>query len=152
MLKYFLIFVISLSSYGQEMNNSSDIKDLKEKLLYDFKKYQQLNSSDLESNIEQLNERTSTYIKFRRQECEGEFSSVELDENGQEIVTNRKLSKIEKKLCMLELINFQKQFVDTVFIIRKKILVKNHKGQIETLEKFQREQIDNLENIAVQYK
>lgn len=136
---------------GQSVLNSSDVKELKEKLLYDFKRYES-SESDLSNIIEDLNQRTSTYIKYRKLECEGEFSSVELEDEGEEVVTNKKLSSIEKKLCMLELINFQKKFVDTIFAVRKKVLINNHKGQLETLEQFQRNQIDNLEKIANKYK
>lgn len=147
-----LTILFSSSVCAQSISNSSDIKELKDKLLYDFKKYESSTSEDLTLAIEDLNQRMTRYIKFRKQECDGDFSSVELDDQGQERVTNKKLSKIEKKLCMLELINFQKKFVDTIFAVRKKVLIKNHNDQLDTLDKFQRGQIDNLENIASKYK
>lgn len=144
--------MVSNNGIAQDVINQNELKDLKEKLLYDFKKFETLEDDSLSRVVEDLNNRTSSYIKLRKQECEGEFSSIELDGNGEKIVSKKKLSKVEKNLCMLELINFQKRFVDTIFVLRRKVLVMNHKKQLNTLEDFQRKQIDNLENIASKYK
>jgi hypothetical protein len=156
MLLRWLIFTLLLSvnaiAQEEQVLSVEDIRQLKEKLLYEFKKYETTQDVDLSEVIGDLNSRTENYIKYRKQECAGDFSSIELNDKGEKILKKKKLNKTEKKLCMLELINFQRKFTNVIYSVRKSLLQKQHKQQLESLEKYRQQNIDELEKIASKYK
>lgn len=133
---------------------SDELDVLKEKLEYDLKKYETVDVKkiDFASVIEKLNTRTDSYVKLQKQQCSGEYSTVEIDEQGEQKVIKKKLSKLEKNLCMLELVNFQRKFVEVVFNLRKNLLVKQQQKNLELLESYRQKQVDDLEKLAAQYK
>jgi hypothetical protein len=141
-------FAQSSKSTGDELSS------LKGSLEYDLKKYETTNAKDLElpSVIEKLNNRTDSYVKLQKQQCSGEYSTVEINEDGEQKVIKKKLSKLEKNLCMLELVNFQRKFVEVVFNLRKALLVKQQEKQLDNLESYRQKQVDELEKLASQYK
>ena len=89
---------------------------------------------------------------MQKQQCSGEYSTVEINEDGEQKVIKKKLSKLEKNLCMLELVNFQRKFVEVVFNLRKALLVKQQEKQLDNLETYRQKQVDELEKLASQYK
>lgn len=131
-----------------------EVGKLKESLEYDLKKYETISTKgiDLSDIIETLNNRTDTYIKLQKEQCDGEYSSIELDENGDQKVVRKKLSKLERNLCMLELVNFQRKFTEVVFELRKKLLQKQQQGQLDNLESYRQMQVNELEKMASKYK
>lgn len=157
MLSKILIFFICLTSVAwaqeEEPGNLIELKSLKEKLEYEFKSLEsQVGDVDFEKVLEDLGKRTKQYIHFRKLECEGEFSTIEINDQGESVVKKKKLSKVETKLCMLELINFQRQYSNVIFDLRKKMLLKQHAEQIQLLEKYRQESVEELEKMAAGYR
>ena len=102
------VLLFSISGHAADV---VDISKLKEKLNYQYKSLESKTEKvDFEKTITELGKDTKEYIHFRKLECQGKYSTIEINENGQSAVKDKKLSKIEKKLCMLELINFQRKY------------------------------------------
>lgn len=138
---------------GEAPVEGSDLRSKKEKLIYDFKTLEnEVKDMAFEDVIEDLGKRTKEYIYFRKMQCQGEFSTLVIDSDGQRVAKEKKLSKVEQKLCMLELINFQRRYSNVIFDLRKKLLLKNHKSQLDLLEKYRQENIDELEKMAAKYR
>ena len=106
----------------------------KAKLLKQLKKLGNLSEDKIESELQKYNNQVLYYVQQRDKECKGEFSSIEINENGESEVLKRKLSKSERKLCLLELVNFRKNYLNEVFKIRKKLMVRDHNQQLIDLE------------------
>lgn len=144
----------TIANKSSDRINPNYLDSLKEKLEYDLKKYETTPVSEIQISdvIETLNSRTDNYIKFQKIQCGGDYSAIEINEAGEQRIVNKKLSKLEKKLCMLELVNFQRKFTEVVFGLRKRLLVKQQEKQLEDLESYRRQQIDDLEKMASKYK
>jgi hypothetical protein len=102
----------------------------------------------LEEGISNLTRDINYYIQSREKECKGEFSSIEINSNGESEVFKRKLSKEEKKLCLLELIYFRKKYVTEIFKLRKKVVLDNHKKQLEELNAIKHESLKALDSLT----
>ena len=149
-----LFLIIGGFAFAEDNGNELiNLKVLKEKLEYEFKSMEnQVGEIDFEKVLTDLSKKTKQYIHFRRLECKGEFSTIEINGQGESEAKKKKLSKVEVKLCMLELINFQRKFSNVVFDLRKKMLLKQHKSQLELLEKYRQDNVDELEKMAAGYR
>ena len=154
----FYLILILLSSFSvlhaEEVapTQTPDLIEAKQKLLYDFKKYESAEDIDFIEVLSKLSEDTQNYVQFRTMECQGEFSIVEINSEGESVVSKKKLSKTETKLCMLELISFQKNYLLAIFNLRKKMLVAEHAKQITKLQSNQQKALEDLEKISSHYK
>src|SRR5690554_181239 len=100
---------------------------MKEKLEYEFKSLESQDKDfDFEKSLEDLGKRSKQYIRFRKEECSGEFATIIIDKSGQSVAKKNKLSPVETKLCMLELINFQRRYSNVIFDLRRKLMLKQH--------------------------
>ena len=151
---FYLIPIIISLSFSQEIvtKDTIQIREEKEKLLYDFKKYETVDLGDFTSVLEDLGKRTTLYIKYRKSECLGDFSIIEMDQTGNTKAVKKKLNKAEKKLCMLDLVNFQRRFTNLIYKLRKKQLQLDHKKQFDLLEEHRRGNINELDKLASKYK
>jgi hypothetical protein len=153
------IFVISIffikSVLGQvvpDIDKPSDKKLLsqitKESLIDELGSLKSKNINELEEEISMFNKKVSYYILNRDKECKGEFSSVEINSNGSSEIVKRRLSKEERRLCLIELIYFRKKYVSEIFKIRKKLLKFEHKKQLVNLDKIRVKSITSLDQLA----
>lgn len=159
MLLMIRIFVISFftikSVLGQvvsDIDKPSDKKLLsqitKESLIEKLGTLKTKEKSELEEEISSFNKKVSYYIQSRDKECKGEFSSVEINSTGTSEIVKRKLSKEERRLCLLELIYFRKKYIAEIFIIRKKLLKFEHEKQLANLDKIKLKSITSLDQLA----
>lgn len=132
--------------------DTPDLAELKDKLLYRYKKYLTSEEFDFTKALDELAQSTQDYIKFRTLECKGDFSILTINELGETIRSKKKLSKSEKKLCMLELLNFQRQYVQVVYKIRKMILLREQKKQLDHHEENLASALKELDKMALKYK
>lgn len=154
----FLFLFISFASFAQVVDDidtqegTSAKKELSEitksKLLLELKTFTKLPLETVEGEIQKYNDDVLFYVQQRDKECKGEFSSIELDENGESEVVKRKLSKSERKLCLMELVNFRKNYINEIFKIRKKILIKDHNQQVKDLEAIRKESIQKMDELS----
>ncbi len=156
MNKLFLILslftTISFAQVVEDIDSPSEKKLLseitKESLVKELKEFNTKDTNVLEEEISSFNKRVSHYIQSRDKECKGQFSSVEINSNGDSEIVKRKLSRQERKLCLLELIHFRKRYVSEIFKVRKKLLLFEHQKQIKNLEKIRVKSITSLEHLS----
>lgn len=153
-----LLFLFCSYSYGQVVDDIStsvkverknEISEVtKSNLLTELTSLHNKKLSEVELEIQNFNKKVLYYVQTRDKECKGEFSSIELNEDGESKVVKRKLSKTEKKLCLIDLVNFRKTYINQVFEIRKKILINNHNKQVDELESIRKESIKKMDDLV----
>lgn len=152
---FLLLLLFTTMSYAQvveDIDSPSEKKLLseitKESLVKELKEFNTKDTNELEEEISKFNKRVSYYIQSRDKECKGQFSSVEINSNGDSEIVKRKLSKQERKMCLLELIHFRKKYVSEIFKVRKKLLLSEHQKQINNLEKIRVKSITSLDQLS----
>lgn len=159
--KIILISILSLLSYLPALAQVVDDIDvpksvkkelseiIKMELLKELRELSTESVAKIDHRLEEYNRKVLFYIQQRDKECKGEFSSVEIDEKGESEVVKRKLSKTEKKLCLLDLVNFRKEYINKIFLARSKALKAKQLKQIKNLEQIRISTIKKLDAIAV---
>lgn len=154
-LVFVLLFIVSFAqaqvvddvdTKGEKVTELSEIT--KSKLLLELKELNKFSAHEVEGMLQKFNKRVLYYVQQRDKECKGEFSSIEINEEGESEIVKRKLSKSERKLCLLELVNFRKSYLIEVFKIRKKILKYNQKQELADLENIRQESLKKMEELA----
>lgn len=141
MYKLILLFIIlSTSLFAQSV---SSIK--KDEILDSLAKLEKMEFDNYEQAVFELNEEVFNYSELRKKECLGEFSTLEIDNEGESVVKKNKLSKEEKKLCQIELINFRKKYIVNLYKIRKKYLKSIHEKQLTELDSMQKKSLQELD-------
>lgn len=151
----FLLFILSLPAFAQVVEDvetpgvKQELSEVtKSKLILELKALNKLPADKVESELQKFNNQVLYYVQQRDKECKGEFSSIELNEQGESEIIKRKLSQSERKLCLLELVNFRKNYLNEVFKIRKKIMIGYHNQQLKDLEQTRKESIKKMEEFA----
>lgn len=126
--------------------------DKKQELLLEMENLEKVEKADFAKALENLSSEISRYAQTRKKECMGEYSSLEITPEGEKKTYKNKLSKEEKKLCLLELIKLRKSFSNSLFNIRKKLLLQQHQRQLENLERLRDESLKELDSMASQLK
>lgn len=126
--------------------------DKKRQLLEEIESLEKAEMADFGKALKHLNEQINEYAQTRRKECAGEYSSLEISEDGQTRKVRNKLSKEEKKLCLLELIQLRKTMARSLFNVRKKHLLDRHKRQLEHLEKTRQKTLKELDLMGQKLK
>ena len=150
-----LILFFCFSSFAQVVEDpetpgiKKELSEMtKSKLLLELKSLNSLPLETVENEIQKYNAHVLFYVQQRDKECKGEFKSIELDEKGESEVVKRKLSKSERKLCLMELVNFRKNYINEIFKMRKKIMIKGHNQQVKDLETIRKESIQKMDELA----
>ncbi len=150
-----IIFLFSLCAFAQVVDEpetpgvKKELSEItKSKLLSELKGFNALTADKIENKLQNFNGQILYYVQRRDKECKGVFSSIELNESGESEVVKRKLSKSEKKLCLMELVNFRKNYLNEVFKIRKKMLIRTHNQQLKDLETIRKESIQKMDELA----
>lgn len=120
--------------------------------LANMETFENAKAADFPKELESIGKEISLYAESRKKECTGEYSSIEITENGETKKLKNKLSKEEKKLCLLELIKLRQSFANSMFNIRKKMLLMQHQSQLENLEAVRGETLRELEVMAGKLK
>lgn len=142
--KIFLFLLISISLLSHAQTVSSLKKD---EILDNLSKLEKMEYENYEQAIFNLNQEILNYSELRKKECLGEFSTLEIDNEGESITKKNTLSKEEKKLCQIELLNFRKKYIKNIYKIRKKHLEDIHQKQIEELKTMQDENLNELDTV-----
>jgi hypothetical protein len=149
---------LSASTQSEKLLNErntlrKELSDLtKESIQNELKDLGQLNEVQAEARIEALNSKLLQYFQLRDKECKGEFSSMEINEKGESEIVKRRLSKDERKMCMMDLISFRKNYINEIFVIRKKIMLKNHQDQLQELDEIRKLSIKRMDDMASKLK
>ncbi len=148
-----IILFVSSISFGQTVDlDSPRILNDKEVLLAELEALEAKEDIDFEQTLSAMNDKISNYAIVRKKECMGEYSSLEITPEGESRILKNKLSKEEKKLCLLELIRIRKSFTNSLFKIRRNFIKKQHKEQLRNLEELRTETIQDLETMGKKLK
>ena len=140
LLKFLVLITFSTQVFSETV---SSLK--KDTILDSLSKLENMEYENYEQAIFQLNQDILNYSELRKKECLGEFSTLEINSEGESITKKNKLSKEEKKLCQIELINFRKKYIKNLYSIRKKHLESIHKRQLEELKTMQDDSLGELD-------
>lgn len=135
------IFTTSLLAQSVSALRKDDILD-------NLSKLESSDEANYEETIYELNDEVNNYSELRKKECLGEFSTLEINNEGESIGKKKKLSREEKKLCQIELINFRKKYIKNIYKIRRRHLLKNHKIQLEELGGLEAKTLKELDEIT----
>jgi hypothetical protein len=144
----------SLSLIAQDVVEEKMSKDLEQTKELDAEKIALIKrlkviatsrSEDFLNDIDVLKTDVFNYISFKKKECLGEFSSVITNDLGDKEVVKRKLTKEEKKICLIELKLFNAFYINQTFESRKTYLTRIHKDQMIQLEVLKDEMLDDNE-------
>lgn len=124
----------------------------KEKILSEIEQLEKSEDVDLSEALSQMSERISIYADTRKKECTGEYTSIEITPEGESRRIENRLTKEEKKLCLLELIKLRKSFANALFNIREKLLKKQHRHQLVSLDEQRAETLKELDAMAAKLK
>ncbi len=95
--------------------------------------------------IDGIRERIEKYIDNKKRVCNGEFSTVIIQNSGEQSAPPHKLSREEKKLCFRELKAFQVTFINNMYLARKNYLDYLHKQRVEDLAKAREEAVKSVQ-------
>lgn len=148
----FLSFSVGAQTVDFAPEASAPKRSQKEEILERIQNLAKAEKADFGKALNEIGEEVSAYARKRKKECSGEYSTFVIGEGGQTEKARNKLSKEEKKLCLLELIGLRKRFVRALYEIREKRLRRQHKEQLEHLEKMREESLKELEVMAGKLK
>lgn len=144
-----------MSSFAQVVDNPETPvikKDLSEvtrsKILLELKSLSSVPFDQVEKKLQEFNGKVLYYVQRRNSECKGEFSSIEINENGESELVKRKLSQSERSLCLLELVHFRKNYLNEIFKIRKRLLILTQNQQLKDLENIHKESIRKMDELT----
>lgn len=95
--------------------------------------------------IDGIREKIEKYIDNKKRVCNGEFSTVIIQNSGEQSAPPHKLSREEKKLCFRELKAFQVTFINNMYLARKNYLDYLHKVRLEDLGKAREEAVKSVQ-------
>jgi len=133
-------------SNGEKKTTISELT--KDEILAELTLYETESDVEYDFILGKLDKKVNSYIQHKEKECRGEFSSVEFNELGESKIVKRKLSRREKKLCLLKLVSFRKEFTVSIFKIRRKYLLQQHKVQLQNLDEIQSKNIKFLDKLG----
>lgn len=120
----------------------------KDEILENLSKLEKLEQDNYEDVVLELNQEVNNYSELRKKECLGEFSTLEINSEGESVGQKIKLSREEKKLCQIELINFRKKYIKNVYKIRRRYILKTHKSQLQELKRLENKSLNELDEIS----
>ena len=119
LLSFPIFAVTSLNEVREELQSVRTLTDPKQ----------------INSRLIELSDKLNEYSLIRKKQCEGEYSSLVINENGEEEFKKNKLGKKEKKICLLELVEFKKEVLSLIFEKKKGMILGLHKLQLNELQK-----------------
>ena len=120
-MKIFIIILFPFLAWG---NAEEDIKVKIDELLH-FK------PEEYSKKIDGYRKEFESYFSKRKAICFGEYSTNILD--GDEAPVKKKLSRDEKKLCLDKMKKMQTDYVNGIFLARKRYLEYLHKKRVQNL-------------------
>jgi len=95
---------------------------------------------------------SKNYIQTKQDECSGEFTTIVINDKGEKIEKNKKLTGKERKLCLYMLIKFRIQFTKIAYRVRKQHLRKLQKHQMDDLLSLEKSRVGELLELSRKYK
>lgn len=87
------------------------------------------------------------FLQFKKKQCKGEFSSVQLDEYGEETLVKMKLSKKEREMCYREVKSFMRHYLEKAYTVKEQFLKRLLKTELNALEEAKKKQLERIESL-----
>ena len=113
-----------------------------------FEEIESLKPEHFPKEIPTLRERVEKFLKYQKNICQGEFSTIVLNEfDGNDTGQNelKKLDQNERKLCFRELKSIQITFINSIHKARRNYLNHIHRQEMENLDTLRRKFVLSIE-------
>ncbi|MCP4912209.1 MAG: hypothetical protein GY909_03740 [Oligoflexia bacterium] len=147
-----IILLVCFSIFAQEANEVRTTFEYTKKVKQQLNAIKKLPPENYFKEVDTYRLALEKYMENKKRVCEGEFSTVILENdtvNDQSAIDNakkgNKLSREERKLCFRELKALQVTFINNMFIARKNYLDHLHNKRIDQLKVAREDAIKNIQ-------
>ena len=143
---FLIIFFFTFQIFAQNGVNppakskiieSSEQLNFVSKIEGTIKEISMLKAGEFPARIGSLRKKVEKFLEYQKRICQGEFSTIVLNEfNDKDSDNNdvKKLNKEERKLCFRELKNIQIIFINNMYTARLNYLKGTHQEEITSLQ------------------
>lgn len=139
------IFFMTLFSSFVQAEASKTIFEVSREIQREVEKLATLEAEKYNQAIDGIRESLEKYIDNKKRVCNGEFSTVIIQNASEQSEPPHKLTREEKKLCFRELKAFQVTFINNMYLARKKYLDHLHAKRLEELSKAREEAVKSVQ-------
>jgi hypothetical protein len=141
LFKILLLSIFTTLSFAQEQFNAFEYS---RGIYSKVKELSKLSPEEYVDRISQYREDVDKFISHKKGVCEGNFSTVILNQQGQE-KSEYKLSQREQELCYRELKGLQLNYINNLFEAKKRYLNYLHEKRIVNLNKARETSLKQLQ-------
>lgn len=141
---FLLIFLFPVLVYSQSQENNLNSSEDIHKQLVELKN---LKPDEFDKKIDDFRGSVERYIEKKKRVCNGEFTTIILNDEAKVSETQvKKLSKEEKQLCFNELKAIYKTYINHLFVVRSRFLEYLNKKRIEELASIRDETLKSIDS------
>lgn len=144
------LFTLSLSAMAQEQSVAPESVAIQTRI----KSLEELKPESFSQDVESLRAVLDRYFDNKKRVCNGEYSTMVLnaaEEMGKAAEEGRKLSKDERKVCFREMKNLQVNYINALYVARRKYVTWLQERQLDELAKVKDEAIKRLQTNFARY-
>ena len=148
MILAFLLMGYSLSSWSAPQNGTQAFDEEKfgfGKVKENIVKIKTLKPEQYLSSIDSFRKSIDRFVRYKRRVCNGEFSSLVLENDETVKGQKERLTEEEKVICFRELKSIQEEFIKNMFEARVKYLDHLHQKQVLDLRNAKDELLKSLD-------
>ena len=155
-LKMMVGIFLGLFLFGQNVlaeieNSLAESRNFTDRISSTLTEIGGLDERNFPLKISSLRERVERFLNYQKKICQGEFSTIVLNEFGQEEGEGqnelKKLDENERKLCFRELKNIQIMFINATHKARRNYLTSIHQKEMEGLDTLRKESIQSVQKV-----
>jgi hypothetical protein len=138
-----LLLIFSVSIYAQD-DDITNTFEYTRNIYAKVKEIEHIKPEEYTRKLSDYRADIQRYIKHKKGVCEGNFSTVILEEDKKD-KNEYKLSKQEQELCYRELKGLQLNYINKVFVAKRRYLDYLHAQRIENLNIIRDESLKQLQ-------
>ncbi len=146
MIKYIFLFSLLLNqhTFSQEKAPTTTF-EYTDQVSRKIDEVKDLKPEEYIQKVNSYRDVIEKYIDHKKRVCSGEFSTIILSNLGTQVDSNRiHLNNEERELCFRELKALQINFVNNMYVARRKFLDANHEKRVEELSKAREEALGSI--------
>ncbi|WP_034728932.1 hypothetical protein [Bacteriovorax sp. BSW11_IV] len=139
-----LILLFASSSFSQEKAPTTTF-EYTDQVSRKIDELKELRPEEYIQKVNSYRDVIEKYIDHKKRVCTGEFSTIILSSQGTPVEGSRiHLNNEERELCFRELKALQINFVNNMYVARRKFLDSMHEKRIEELSKAREEALGSI--------
>lgn len=139
-----LIFAPALWAQGAP-ESTKTMFEVSREIQREVESLAKLDASKYHQSIDGIRQSLEKYIDNKKRVCNGEFSTVIIQNSAEKTEPPHKLTRDEKKLCFRELKAFQITFLNNMYLARKNYLDFLHQKRLEELTLAREEAVKSVQ-------